>query len=483
MKLLTLIFILIFAVSCGNKGEDTSGLVGSISKSLNESNQVNLVALSSIIPPLDSTYSENSTLDFQITFAETILVTGTPCLNLTLGSTTRKACYIFGHGSRTLFFRYTIQAGDDDLDGIELSNLISLEDGSIKSVLSDDANLNLTSLMPNLSSVLINTSIAGPDKILNVIQDDLSEDRTEVTFSWSAPNDNGNAISYYSIRYRKVGASQFTYLGNNPTGTSTTITGLETESNYEIQVAAYNSVIGPYSDSLSVSTIFSPSSLGALIWYEAKDIDGSGAALEDGTSITTFTDKSGKNNHANMITGTAATVETVDGKKVIRMGAAGYRSINSLGEVSNTDVEVYIVAKTRQVTNSFAFVNENQGNNNRYGSHFPWGNGNAYIDLTMGDRMYSSWGGNTTDFFAWTFRSSTTQGKALERNGVEILNAGNKTNTAALKKWTIGSDYAGTSTFWQADMQAIFVFNKVLSNSQRLDFFQYIQSNYGVTMQ
>ena len=478
-----LIFIFIFTIisSCGNESSDVAGLISSrVLPSTTSTSTLNAVA---IVPPLDSTYSENSTLDFQITFNEAVLVTGTPCLTLLVGVNPRQACYLIGNGMSTLFFRYTIVAGDDDLDGINLSGIIDLAGGSIKNVGDIEANLNFISINPSLSSVFINTSIAAPDKIKSVNQTNLSEDRTEVAFSWLVPGDNGNAISYYSIRYRKEGVAEFTYLGSNPTGNNTSITSLDIESSYEIQVAAFNSVMGPYSDSLSVSTVFNPASLGALIWYEAKDIHANGTIESDAVSITSFKDKSGNNNNADMISGTAATIETVDGKKVIRMDSSGYRTISSLGETANTDVEVYIIAKTRQVTDSFAFVNENEGNGNRYGSHFPWGDGNAYIDLTMRGRMYGAWGGNITDFFAWTFRSSTTQGKALERNGVEILNAGNKSNTAALKRWTIGSNYSGSGTFWKADMQAIFVFEKVLSPAQRADFFAYIQAEYGVVMQ
>jgi hypothetical protein len=79
-----------------------------------------------------------------------------------------------------------------------------------------------------------------------------------------------------------------------------------------------------------------------------------------------MTDKSGNNNHADIMSGTPATIETEAGYKVMRMISSGYRTISSLGETSNTDVEVYIIAKTRVVSNSFAFSNENESNGNRY---------------------------------------------------------------------------------------------------------------------
>lgn len=481
IKQLILIFTLILLSACSGEGsEEVEQFISDNTPGTREPSTY----VTKITPPVDSTYSENSTLDFQVSFNEAVIVSGSPCLSLMIGSNPRLACYIFGSGMNTLFFRYVVVAGDDDFDGLLLSTQIDLQGGTItRASTSEDSKLGFSNVSPDLSDVLINTSITAPEKITSVNQSNLSEDRTEVSFNWNAPNDNGNAIDHYSIRYRKQGQSEFTFLNSNPTGTSATINGLDIESTYEIQVAAYNSVMGPYSDSLTVSTFFNPASLGALIWYEAKDIYGNGVVENDGVSVDSFKDKSGHSNHADVLGGTSATVETVDGKKVIRMSESGYRTVKSLGEAANTDIEVYIIAKTRAVTNSFAFVNENQGNNDRYGSHFPWGNGHAYVDLTMGNRMSGPWGGNTTDFFAWTFRSSTTQGKALERNGVEILNGGDKTNTAPLKKWTLGSNYAGNTSFWKADMQAIFVFDKVLTNSQRIDFFAYIEAEYGVDMQ
>lgn len=479
-KLKTLIFtiFLIAFMGCAQEGESSKSLFSSGAETSQSG-----PAVIFLLVPVDAAYSEGASLDFQITYDEVINVTGTPCLVLNIDSSFREACYVSGSGTQSILFSYSIQSGENDLDGIGLSGSIDLKSGSIESNENDAASLNFSSYIPNLSSVTVNTSVAGADQVTNLNQTDLSEDRTEVTFTWSVPNDNGNPISYYSIRYKKIEDSQFTYLSPNPTSNATNIDSLDTESTYEIQVAAFNGVMGAYSSSLNVSTVFNPASLGALIWYEAKDINNDGVEVSDGTSIETFYDKSGNGNNAAKISGTSATIETVDGHKVIRLDSSGYRTISSLGESANTDVEVYVIAKTRQVTNSFTFVNENEGNSNRYGSHFPWGNGNAYVDLTMGNRFNGPWGGNTTDFFAWTFRSSTTQGKALERNGVEILNAGNKTNTAALKRWTIGSNYAGSGTYWKADMQAIFVFDKVLTNSQRLDFFNYIETEYGVDMQ
>lgn len=440
-------------------------------------------AVASILPPSNGAYSIGSTLDFQLTFTESVIVVGAPCLNLTIGVQARLACYVSGSLSNTLSFSYTVQSGDDDGDGIAFAGFsILLQGGSISDGVGNAAQLNFTLVAPNLSAITINTSIVAPNIVTAVTQTNLTSDRKDVTFIWTAPNGNGNPVTKYIIRYKKENTPQYTFLSPDPTSASATITNLDVNSIYDIQVAAFNGVIGPYSATLKVSTFFTPKSLGALVWYEAKDINGTGVPVSNGTAITVMTDKSGNNNHASKISGTSATIQTVGGYKVLSMDVAGYRTALSLGETANTNVEVYIVAKTRQITNSFAFVNENQLNTSRFGSHFPWGDNNAYIDLPMANRVFGNWGGNTTDFFAWTFRSSTTAGIALERNGIPLLSGGNRANTPPLKRWTIGSNYAGTTEYWKADVQAFFVFDKVLDSTQRSEFFQFIQDEYGVLM-
>lgn len=400
LKHLVLLFTFILFQGCNEQGGSENTLfevptTNTESSNENETSESTAQgpSFSSFLAPVDAAYSAGSSLDFQLSFNEAVTVNGSPCLVLNIGGNNRNACYQSGSGTQSLFFSYSIQAGENDSDGISLNGIIDLNGGSLKSSDEVDADTNFAAYIPNLSGIMVNTSIAGPDQVANLNQTNLSENRTEVSFTWDAPNDNGNAITYYSIRYKKVGESSYTYLSPNPTSNSTTIYSLDTESSYDIQVAAFNGVMGSYSSSLTVSTVFNPASLGALIWYEAKDINNDGSSVADGTSIETFYDKSGNGNNADKISGTSATIETVDGKKVIRLNSSGYRTINSLGETANNDVEVYVVARTRQVTNSFTFVNENEGNSNRYGSHFPWGNGIAYVDLTMGNRFSGAWGG------------------------------------------------------------------------------------------
>ncbi len=438
----------------------------------------------SVTEPANNTYGLGSSLTFEVAYDTNALVLGVPRLVLNIGGFTRYATYTTGTGSSTLIFTYVVTAGETDADGITANPIMDLNGGSILSGTGDAFPLDLSAQLSSLTNVLVNTSLAPPGQVTAVIQTNLSVDSSQATFTWTAPAPGGAPITEYLVQYREVGTVPFTTLSPNPTTATATISGLNVNTTYQVRVAAYNGVVGPSSALLSFTTFFNPKSLGALIWYEAKDINGTGVAPTDGTSITTLVDKSGRNNNAALKGGeTAGVIQTNGGRKVLRVTNANYQTLNSLGEAGNSHLEVYLIAKVNTVTASFAFCNENCLNaTTRFGTHFPWSDNNAYIDLPFANRLFTNWGGNTTNFFAWTFRSSTTSGRALERNGVSIINGSNRANsTSPLKKWNLFGNQ-GTTENWQADFVAIFIFEKVLTPGQRQLFFDYIETNYAVVM-
>jgi ELWxxDGT repeat protein len=122
--------------------------------------------ITSVAGPAAGTYIVGQHLDFTVVFSEAVAVTGTPRLVLTIGSTTRYATYVSGSGSASLLFRYTVQAGDLDSDGIAVASPIDLNGGTIKDVPGNDAVLSFTA--PDTSGVLVDgvaptiTSVTGP---------------------------------------------------------------------------------------------------------------------------------------------------------------------------------------------------------------------------------------------------------------------------------------------------------------------------------
>ena len=73
-----------------------------------------------IKPPINDVYDLGNAIDVEITFNEIVHVTGQPALVLSIGPASRQAAYSRGSGTRTLTFRYLVQAGDYDDDGVSI---------------------------------------------------------------------------------------------------------------------------------------------------------------------------------------------------------------------------------------------------------------------------------------------------------------------------------------------------------------------------
>jgi len=100
--------------------------------------------VSSVVLPPDGTYKAGDSLEFTVKFDLPVTVVGTPQLSLTVGSKTVGADYISGSDTQELLFRYTVQEGDLDEDGISVNALI-LNGGSIQTR-SVDADLTLSGI-------------------------------------------------------------------------------------------------------------------------------------------------------------------------------------------------------------------------------------------------------------------------------------------------------------------------------------------------
>jgi hypothetical protein len=111
-------------------------------------------------------------------------------------------------------------------------------------------------------------SVPGPPTELTFTP---STSETSMDLSWVAPeSDGGNAITEYSIRYTPINSTITTTELTGSTSTSYTLTGLQTNTNYTIEVAAVNSVgTGPYSEEEYGYTLFLSSEVGVIKRYDS----------------------------------------------------------------------------------------------------------------------------------------------------------------------------------------------------------------------
>uniref|UniRef100_UPI004048057F hypothetical protein n=1 Tax=Roseivirga sp. TaxID=1964215 RepID=UPI004048057F len=104
--------------------------------------------VTSVTVPSNATYIAGGNLDFTVNFSENVTVNtggGTPQMSITIGATTRQAVYQSGSGSGALLFRYIIQAGELDTDGIAVGTL-SANGGTLRDAGAKDATLTLNSV-------------------------------------------------------------------------------------------------------------------------------------------------------------------------------------------------------------------------------------------------------------------------------------------------------------------------------------------------
>ena len=88
----------------------------------------------------DATYAIGDRIKVTVTFSEDITVTGSPQLELTVGSEARTAAYDSSEGAAAVF-SYVVQEGDDDEDGIAIADTLRLNGGTIEDGAGNAANL------------------------------------------------------------------------------------------------------------------------------------------------------------------------------------------------------------------------------------------------------------------------------------------------------------------------------------------------------
>jgi surface protein len=107
--------------------------------------------------PADATYGSGQNLNFVATMSEATTVnttSGTPRIALSIGSTTQYATYVPAESTTTaLTFRYTVQSGDNDTDGIAVTSPVDLNGGTLRDSASNDATLTFTP--PNTTLVRV----------------------------------------------------------------------------------------------------------------------------------------------------------------------------------------------------------------------------------------------------------------------------------------------------------------------------------------
>ncbi|WP_166838575.1 Ig-like domain-containing protein [Rheinheimera pleomorphica] len=128
---------------------DVSGNTSGASSGLAITIDTTVPSVASVSVPANATYSSGQNLDFTVNSSENVTLDtggGTPQLALTIGATTRQATYLSGSGSSALLFRYTVQAGDNDSDGIAVAGSIDTNGGTVRDAAGNALNTTLNAV-------------------------------------------------------------------------------------------------------------------------------------------------------------------------------------------------------------------------------------------------------------------------------------------------------------------------------------------------
>jgi ELWxxDGT repeat protein len=112
-----------------------------------------------VLPPADGLYRRGQNLDFRLLFSEPVFVTGSPRIALNIGGRNVFAVYVSGSSTDTLVFRYRVQSGDLDLDGVSMAATIDLNGGAIRN--GSGSNASLSFAVPDTSQVRVDGVAPG----------------------------------------------------------------------------------------------------------------------------------------------------------------------------------------------------------------------------------------------------------------------------------------------------------------------------------
>jgi hypothetical protein len=122
--------------------------------------------VTSVTTPLDGSYKAGDVLTFTVNASEALQIGVPPRLVLDVGGVTRYATYVSGSGGAALVFQYTVQAGDNDANGIAVNSL-DLRGEQLTDLAGNDLNLTLNG-MGSTAGVVIDTTAPSAGNIVRV---------------------------------------------------------------------------------------------------------------------------------------------------------------------------------------------------------------------------------------------------------------------------------------------------------------------------
>lgn len=209
-----------------------------------------------VIVPASGSYKAGDVLTFTVNTSETVFTNGLPRLAVDIGGTTRYATFVASSSSGSvLVFQYTVQAGDNDADGISIGSSVDLNGGSVKDAAGNDLNLTLNSVG---STAAVQVDTTAP-QILSMSLDKAwlnARDTAQLTIRFSEAV-KGLDVADFTVTDGALSDLVSTDGGLTWTATLTPALGkVQAQLQIALNNAGYTDLAGNVGSNVSVSSIY-----------------------------------------------------------------------------------------------------------------------------------------------------------------------------------------------------------------------------------
>ena len=227
---------IVYLVLASNVATNSNSQTGPISNVNSSSATIDLTAptVSSITAPANANYTPTQLLNFTIVFNESVTISNTPRIALTLTAATRYANFVSMTDSKTATFRFTVAAdqSEADINGISVVSPLDPNGGSIQD-LAGNSMTNFGFTVPNTTSVNIYQAPSAPTI------ESITANNTSLSINFTAGSANGSVISNYKY---SLNGGAFTAFSPVDSITPLILNGLTNGTTYSIQIKAVSNL-------------------------------------------------------------------------------------------------------------------------------------------------------------------------------------------------------------------------------------------------
>ena len=229
-------------------------------------------------------------------------------------------------------------------------------------------------------------------------------------------------------------------------------------------------------------TAFNPRTVGTCaLWLDAADPNGTGVRPSDGTTITTWIDKSGTSNHCT--SGTATFQTDSYGGYINFTGSQSY-TITSVNGVVNQYFTIFVAEQLQNYAGGeSAFMGGTTGSANQ-NLHMRYVNGGGgmkfgffFNDLDASLVAFTS--NATQPIRVWSF-SFTASSRIIYLNGTSVASDVNNSYISGWAGAQIGKMYGGQ--FYNGKMREVMIFSGTVSTTQRQQIESYLIQKWAPTV-